>query len=586
MSDNLTPAPITSAAAVWRRLVDDGVIMPRSYDQDLAALLGGLLPGSETLPNRMDAAEWTPRDLLRAMSPVLDSFAGLLRDLLSLYTDVAASHATKDNLTISYEFDEGDEFDQSLAQFRRAVAKVERAQAVRGSLVLSPRRWEYPTAENWSFENAEIQALRIAGEDSWGFTLPSPPEANDAAVARGVSLVYAVLNASCNTLRNYGATMHAVGNNSALRNGNTAEASSHLTLYYDFTDYFPEAVIVKLRSDVEYLESNPSLDARFWLSKIEKWCSSFWEDKACDAESALESVLSLPMWGKRHELYSAWVVCVIAKAFEDRHVRFNVVDGRLCFPFKATKVASFEDQTGPVELWAEVRSAASGKLAHGRKQAVQPDYRFLRPGQAPSGTDMAVEVKQYRQAAASRHGDTARDYARALPRARVAVVAHGPIGKTAMSRVGSADRTRVSFHESVRSLVSAESDYFIAELTGVFPPASPEVQDIKVVQSAVDKVEVRLIVNQDSDRDIVLRRNSIVTALKRSMQAEIVLEIVCHPERRHTIDRARLLVSIDFADGEIRYFEPLAPNHSTRWHIGTLRSASFSISAETVESAA
>ena len=583
MSDNITPDTIKTAATLWQRLVDDGTIKPRSYDEDLVALLKSVLPGSGTLLNRIEAAEWTPRDLLRAMSPALDSFAGLLRDLLSLYTNISASHSTKDNLTICYEFDEGDGFDQSLTQFRSAVAKLERAQTARGTFVLSPQRWEYPSAAKQSYENNEFQTVRAVAEDSWDFTLPPPPKADNEIVARGVSLVYAVLNASCDTLRNYGATMHAVGNNSALRSRRTTKASNHLQLYYDFTDFFPEQVIVKLRSDVESLESNPLLNARNWLSNIEKWCSSFWGDEVCDAESALLSVLSLPMWGKRHELYSAWVVCVIAKSFEDQRLRFDVVNGRLSFPFKATRIASFEDRNGPVELWTEVRSAASGKLAHGRKRGVQPDYRFLRPGQAPSDTEMAIEVKHYRQAAASRHGDTARDYARALPRARVAVVAHGPIGKTAMNRVESADQSRVSFNENVRSLVSTESDALIAEMTDIFPPASLEVQGVEVVQSAVDEVQIRLIAQQNSDHDIVLHRNSSITAIKTSKQAEVVLEILCHPERRHTIDGARLLISITFANGEKRIFEPSAPNDSTRWHVGTLRPTSFIATTETME---
>ncbi|WP_196716807.1 hypothetical protein [Actinomyces trachealis] len=113
-----------------------------------------------------------------------------MRDLLSLYADIAASHATKEKLTISYEFDEGDVLDQSLAQFRSAVATLDRAQAARGSFVLSPQRWEYPLPKMWQLDNAEAHSLREGSADRWGFTLPAAPEAGDPAVARGVSLVY------------------------------------------------------------------------------------------------------------------------------------------------------------------------------------------------------------------------------------------------------------------------------------------------------------------------------------------------------------------------------------------------------------
>lgn len=585
MSDSASSIPMTAAAEVWRRLVEDGVLRPRSYDEDVVTLLDGQLPGSGALPMRMEVAGWTARDLLRAMSPAVDSFAGLMRDLLALYTGIAASHATKENLILSYEFDEGDVFDQSLAQFRSAVATLDGAQAMRGSFVLPPKPWNYPSSKMRSLGNAEAKTLRDEGEDGWDFTLPAPPETDDPMVARGVSLVYAVLTAACDTLRNYGATMHAVRNSPALWDRNKDELAEHQRLFFDFTDYFPEMVILKLHADVDDLASKSSNDACNWLREVENWCSSFWETESCDAESALESVLSLPMWGKRHELYSAWVVCLIAEAFKGQHLQFEIVNGTLSFPFKATKIASFEDRVGSVELWAEVRSAASGELAHGRKQGVQPDYRFLRPSQAPSDTEMAVEVKHYRRAAATRHGDTARDYARALPRARVTVVAHGPIGSTAIGRVDGSDRSRVVFRENVRSLVSFESKAFITELTEVFPPA-PHVQDIEVVQSCVDEVEVRLITQQqEPGGGTILRRGTRIQALGSATEAEVVLEIVCHPERQHTIDEARPRVALTSSDGEVRRFEAAQPNPSTSWHVGTLRAGSFTMSVNAVESA-
>jgi hypothetical protein len=585
MSDSASSVPMSSAADVWRRLVNDGVLLPQSYDEDLVTLLEGQLPGSGTLLVRMEVAGWTARDLLRAMAPVVDSFAGLMRDLLSLYTDIAASQATKENLTVSYEFDEGDVFDQSLAQFRSAVATLDRAQVVRGSFVLSPQRWDYSSDLNWSHGHGEAHALRDEGEDGWDFTLPPPPETDNPAVARGVSLVYAMLTAACDTLRNYGATMRAVSNTLKPWQRSKNAPTEHKTLFSDFTDYFPEGVILKLRADVEYLAYRPPSDVDSWLRKVENWCSSFWETEPYESESALDSVLSLPMWGKRHELYSAWVVCAIAEAFKGQHLQFEVVEGTLSFPFKATKIATFEDRVGRVELWAEVRSSTSGEMSHGRKRGVQPDYRFLRPGQERSETDMAVEVKHYRRAAATRHGETAKDYAKALPRAQMTIVAHGPIGRTAIGRVAASDRPRVSFRENVRSLVSAETKAFVAELAEVFPPAL-HVQFIEVVRSGVDDVVVRLVgARQEPGGGTVLPRGTRMQPLGPSTEVDVVVEIVCHPERRHTIDAASLRVALTFSDGVVRYFEAAQPNLSTSWHVGTLRARSFTMSAAAVESA-
>lgn len=59
MSNNDSPAPMATAAEVWRRLVKEGVLRPRNYDEDIVTLLQTQLPGSKTLPLRMDAAGWT-----------------------------------------------------------------------------------------------------------------------------------------------------------------------------------------------------------------------------------------------------------------------------------------------------------------------------------------------------------------------------------------------------------------------------------------------------------------------------------------------------------------------------------------------
>lgn len=590
MSNSDSRVPMSTAAEVWSRLVEDGVLMPKGYDEDVVSLLDGQLPGSGSLPVRMEVAGWTARDLLRAMWPVVDSFAGLMRDLLSLYAGIAASHATSENLDIIYEFDESDVLDQSLADFRRAVATLDRAQAARGSFVVSPQRWRYPSVKMWQLDRADVYGLRRGGENAWGwdFALPAAPDADNPAVVRGVSLVCGILSIACSELRKSGATMAAVRDSLAFENRSNVEPAGDQTLFFDFTDYWPEIVIMKLRADVNYLASKPPRDVQVWLREVEDWCSSFWEIKEpSEAHSVLESVLSLPMWGKRHELYSAWVVCIISEAFNTQHLRFEVVNGRLNFPFKATKIATFDDQAGPVELWAEVRSAASGALAHGRKRGVQPDYRFLRPGQDPSGTEMAIEVKHYRRAAATRHGDTARDYARALPRARVAIVAHGPIGSTAIDRVSRPDRPRIAFRENVRSLSSAESREFIVELREIFPAPEPDrqVRVIEVTWNSVSEAEVQIITQlQEPSEGAILHRGASVQVPVAAAGAAVVVAIVCHPERRHTIDEAMPTVALTFTDGRVETLEPAQPNSTRRWDVGTLVAGSFIASSSAFQS--
>lgn len=585
MDSDATTVPKRTASELWQHFVDKGIFHPKTYDEDIVTLLDAQLPGTGSIRRRMRDAGWSAQDWLRAISPVLNSFSGLIGDLLSLYTEIGARQASEDNLVISYEFEDGNSFDQSLVQFKDAVAAVHHAQTTCGVFSAPDHAAHYfrLVSSHWHSFDPPPSALRPDPEQ-WNFTLPPPPETSDPAIARGVSLVYSVLTASCETLRSYGATMNAAHNNSWLHDSeNNPLSSFHRGLYFAFTDYFPEVLISQLKVDVKSVSQKSSNDVNDWLHRIEKWSSVFWCVEAGNAEDALESVLSLPMWGKRHELYSAWVVCVIAEAFSNQNLQFEVADGRLSFPFRSTRIATFEDRSGPITLWSEMRSEASGNLSHGRKHGVQPDYRFLRPEQKPSDSERVIEVKQYRRAAGSRHGNTAKDYAQALPRAKVSLVAHGPIGSSAITRVDEHNRSRVSFHENMRSLNSAESREFIEELRQEFPPAV-HLTNLRVIDTNVNCPEIRIIGRQmASGAETILDQGKTVHLPAPLREGEVFLEIVCHPEHNHTIDKAGLTILATYSDGTEARLIPISPNTSRTWHVGTIRYSTFSQTKRTVE---
>lgn len=98
------------------------------------------------------------------------------------------------------------------------------------------------------------------------------------------------------------------------------------------------------------------------LAAIEAW---LWTFDAADAPQAaidrlireFTDVLSMPMWGRRRELYSDWVVTQIDEVLERSRLVFDLHQGTLRFPFNPAEIASVETADGPFELWSVQRSS-------------------------------------------------------------------------------------------------------------------------------------------------------------------------------------------------------------------------------------
>lgn len=577
MQTRSTSTGLSKGSVVWRKLIQDGVLHPNTYDSDIVELVEAQLSAGADIPSRMNAAGWTARDLLRTISPALNSFVGLMRDLLALYSQIEAKQATDENLIVLYEFEEGDVFDQSLESFRVAIETAEEALRARGRLKIPEDRWRWPTGLQEEYRK-EIHEMRIWDGKDWDFTLPPPPTSEIPLVAQGIAKVYEVLVAECEAMRQFAPTMNSARER---QHGQSRTPDSLSNIFIDFTDYFPEFSILRLTRDAEHLDTQPAEQIEKWSAEVDEWCASFWDEEVCDIGSALQSALSLPSWGKRHELYSAWIVCPIAKALRDHELQFQVIDGQLKFPFKATQIASFKDDKGIVELWSEVRSEASGEMAHGRKNAIQPDYRFVRPSNASVGTEMVIEVKQYRKASGSNHGRTARDYARALPHAQVRIVAHGPVGRTAANYLNNHDRQRVVFYESVRSLGSPHSRALMEDIQIAFPGP------IVLRKFDLEWVEVWEIELLAGDAAVQVELSTIGSLRGKltpsSGENEVYASIVCHPSRNHTISEASPSITLLYSNGASRSFIPSEGNDGRQWHIGTLLNGSFEPSSESLE---
>jgi hypothetical protein len=194
-----------------------------------------------------------------------------------------------------------------------------------------------------------------------------------------------------------------------------------------------------------------------WLSRLPT--SQPYRDKLL---RQLTDVLSLPAWGKRHDVYAAWIVTLFGNALPDTQLRFIVNDGIFAMPFRATHLADIDCPAGVVELWSELKSPLSAPDGRGRAAGIQPDYRFVQssrrmfaprtdePSDPGQNTILAVEVKQYLKAAKKNPGQALADYTRGLPQARVFIAAYGPVSKNVLDYVPAKNRPRAHVFRDVQ----------------------------------------------------------------------------------------------------------------------------------------
>jgi len=139
----------------------------------------------------------------------------------------------------------------------------------------------------------------------------------------------------------------------------------------------------------------------------------------------LTAFLDLPIWKKRYELYSAWLLTQFLAAMEGHSITYHNEDGKLTFGFHATKFATIDSTTPPIQITGERRIVATNLSGHGRKQGIQPDYTVWTVGS--DQCVLAIECKHYKKGSYRNFHDALRDYAANLPAAQVFLGNYGPI---------------------------------------------------------------------------------------------------------------------------------------------------------------
>lgn len=588
-----------TAAELWRVWESSEALRPQDYDADIvdqvrAVLVRGGHSGSGALTDELDHARWAARDLIHALAPVVASFAGMQRDLLRLLERIGASSGTEDNLRVQYEFIEGDPIDESLADFRETVQQIESVLLQLRPLSFDNRHAFAPVLHRYASDEwiEEFVAITATDRRTWQFatgvtdTVRTGDPRVDARADRVITLVRDVLTMLA-TVSDDTRSLRTPRSSPE----NTPDADLLGEIVQAATDFWPLTTASAVHRWADGIADGTLTASDRDLAAVDTWLDGF---EAGDPQQvsiertvdALTDILSLPTWGKRHELYSAWIATQLDRAVDSRF-EFVVREGALRFPFRETLLAHLDTADGPVDLWCEMRSAATGTLSGGRKANIQPDYRLCRPpaGAASAGSTLAaVEVKQYKAAAASRHGATLRDYVVNLPGATVFMVGHGPLGGRVAEAVPAADRSRARVHPEVRVGRPRESADFRAAFAQLFPkPAATWPSRIELTWSST--ADLDLYVCDGNQTTSYQQPSSTHSSLRRDVRSGGTEVIDLHPEAHGPLE---VWVQV-FSGGSLRTAAPvltffaedeplleLSPSHEptgtnrSRWDVGRI----------------
>lgn len=141
---------------------------------------------------------------------------------------------------------------------------------------------------------------------------------------------------------------------------------------------------------------------------------------------SIESLLELPIWKHRYDLYSVWIGSVLILAAEQAGCQVKVCsqDGFIDSGFSESVFAEIQLDKHKLIVYLEKRSPLDNPTGKGRRRGVQPDYSVYSTSESEMCV-LVVEAKHYLRAKKANFLAAAIDYSRAHPEAQVAVVNYG-----------------------------------------------------------------------------------------------------------------------------------------------------------------
>lgn len=491
---------IKTAADLWEKLVKEKAIDPEGYDaeiaQDIAFQLGC---NPKDIILNLNSNKWDAKKLIGILAVKIKEFSSLLRDLLVMYREINALNSTGNNLRIRYEFKDGEVIDDFFEPFAERVEEVLKSIEVVNKINLykyeaTPfeERWNIwrniysksgKSVNDYAAENTPEISKRLLGfdfdKDRFNATYEKFIFSN--SLTNNVALSSLIYEAN-NFFIGYVSMVSVYGRSHEDILKNMREALVKGGFFFDFTDFWFYYHAIRLQAFLDLINNSEISNENDSIENVSKWLKLFYDSVEYEVEDVVEKItdiLSLPYWGKRYEMYSAWVTTQFFNAYKNNTIEFNLGDdgNTLSFPFKEHRIADFIFDDDRFSLYCEkksdlkVESKSGGKTKH-----IQPDYSIVN---SKDEVVAAIEVKQYKRAANSKHSKTVYDYVMSLSESSVCLVGYRKLGGNLDRELQSIeDKKRFSSFENLNPENPCVQKEFSEYLANIISSTKPKAEKI------------------------------------------------------------------------------------------------------------
>lgn len=457
---------IETSKEFWKQVQEKGGLKATddAYDKPIIqALVKGLnFSSQKEFQHALDNDQIAIEDFLCAFFSAVEPYAMMMGDLLKMFQQIGVKHSGE-NLEISFDF--GNENAAPLTfkfeEFKNWKEKWEEAKSTFAVL-----NWNVNTLwqlngvfSDWRLGRSQrqdvVKWLEVYYNGHWPEELPGLPFISDTKLRESIEKVWRVV-------RSFVAAASAISPQRIKFNTPTDNIPTD-KLLWDIevvkiveTDNWAGSIVSGILGYLELIQS-PDFHVKNTLESLRPPINKVTSPGPADIVRRLNEVfdslpvsqkivkekvkiieefLDLPIWRRRHELYSMWVSTQIAEAIGYSDLRIHHAGNTLKFAFSGTHFATTNatayDPT--IHVWAELRSPLANPVGKTRTANIQPDYTIVSdPVTSPLSAVTVVECKQYKKQSKASFIAALLDYANGRPQAVIILVNYGPASPALLS---------------------------------------------------------------------------------------------------------------------------------------------------------
>lgn len=500
---------VNNSIELWRQFRKTIDFRCEAYDKQLLDEIIkqlGFKPGCD-IESELKRHNVSKEQLLAVLIKSLQPFSVMMSDLLKMFEDADAQY-TDCTLEMKFDFESAEKLDLNLNKFRAFTEKVEKIALCEmqlesckpwGDIVKPLKDIVYDVCQAKSIHHMIPEDIScwldsyLYKETIWPEFSVLPPKSGIISFDNKISTLWEIPKSAIEKYRD--CFDPELGRSMTLLN----KSKDSLDFYQAETDFWIGSFIEDLCCLIYEIKNLQGCqddeysirivqDIEVKLDEYIKKLPVLFFSQDVLVKEFLD-ILHLPIWEKRHALYSAWVATQIISSFEDWNIEYHVQDGVLSFAFGGSEIAHLKKEPYDITLYAELRTLCNNPISKKRKNHIQPDYSlFIDDKDDPQNTVLVVECKQYKKANKRNFTEAVIDYTNGRPNSKVMLVNYTEIP------------------ESFRDVLPAEVSYRVPFFDELSPGCDGcDVFKKEVLNSVLKKSRINLSWGKSpTDLDLIL----------------------------------------------------------------------------------